>query len=321
MKKSIFMICICVLLSLAANAQFDPNVFYNLSPQYQPTKSLDVINDGKNFNQVWLDKTQKVTGQAWKITPVAGQPGYYRLSPQYQPTKSLDVVNDGKNFNKVWLDKTQNVSGQYWKITPVAGQAGFYNLTPLYQPTKSLDVINDAKNFNQLHLAKTGAFTGQRWKITSLAPPAAPANPTTPGAVRFKNRYTANQWINIEKGAATADAVQPAFLSAQWKMVPVAGTKFVLLESIWKPGTFLNVEKGIVEATAIQSGAWSSHWLLEEVVETKAVGAPTYVRLKNRWKMDLKQPAEYLNTEKGKLECTAVPTTFQSANWLIEKTW
>jgi cell division protein YceG involved in septum cleavage len=312
MKKSFLTaLFVMALLAVNTNAQFDPNVFYNLSPQYQPTKSLDVVNDGKNFNKVWLDKTQNVSGQAWKITPVAGQPGFYRLSPLYQPTKSLDVVNDGKNFNQVWLEKTGNWTGQFWKITPVDGQPGFYRLSPQFQPTKSLDVVNDGKNFNQVWLEKTGSWTGQFWKITSLAP--------TP--VRFKNRYTANQWINIEKGAATADAVQPAFLSAQWNMIPVAGTKFVRLESAWKLGTFLNVEKGIVEATAIPESAWSGHWELEEVKETRAAGAPIYYRLKNRWKMDLGKPAEYLNTEKGKLECTAVSLSFQSANWLIEKNW
>ena len=95
-------------------SQFDANARYTLSPNFQPTKSLDVINDGKN-NRVWLDKTQNVTGQFWKITPVKGMPGYFRLSPNFQSTKSLDVINDGEN-NRVWLDKTQNVTGQYWKI-------------------------------------------------------------------------------------------------------------------------------------------------------------------------------------------------------------
>lgn len=136
------------------------------------------------------------------------------------------------------------------------------------------------------------------------------------GAVRFKNRYTANQWINIEKGAIAADAVQPAFLSAQWNLVPVAGTKFYRLESVWKAGVVIHIEKGTLEATPMQAGAFSAQWELEEVQETRAAGAPTYYRLKNRWKPEL-----YLNTEKGKLECTAVPLAFQSANWLVERTW
>jgi hypothetical protein len=119
MKHSFFILTAFMLfLGHQGFAQFDPNAWYKLSPKYQPTKSLDVVNDGKNYNQVWLDKTQQVTGQSWKITPINGQPGYYRLSPQYQPTKSLDVINDGKNYNKVWLDKTQQVTGQSWKITP-----------------------------------------------------------------------------------------------------------------------------------------------------------------------------------------------------------
>lgn len=136
------------------------------------------------------------------------------------------------------------------------------------------------------------------------------------GAVRFKNRYTDNQWINIEKGAIAADAVQPAFLSAQWKLVPVAGTKFYRLESAWKAGVVIHIEKGKLEATPMQAGAWSAQWELEEVEEEREEGDPVYYRLKNRWKPEL-----YLNTEKGKLECTAVPLAFQSANWQLERTW
>jgi hypothetical protein len=318
MKTSFFLTLLAsTLLMVSANAQFDPNVFYNLSSQYQPSKSLDVINDGKNFNQVWLDKSQMVSGQAWKITPIPGQDGFYRLSSMYQPEKSLDVVNDGKNFNQVWLDKSQMVSGQAWKITPIPGQDGFYRLSSMYQPEKSLDVVNDGKNFNQVWLDKSQMVSGQAWKITPFTPPA----PAPAAIVRFKNRYTENQWINIEKGAATADAVGQGFLSAQWKIIPVAGTKFVRLESVWKPSTFLNIENGIVESTAIDENAWSAQWELEEVQETQAEGAPIYYRLKNRWKMDLGEPAECLHTEKGKLECTAVPFSFLSADWLMEKTW
>ena len=114
--KRYFLIPIAVVLFLSQEvfAQFDVNARYKLSPNFQPTKSLDVINDGKN-NTVWLDKTQNVTGQFWKIAPVEGKQGYFRLSSYFQPTKSLDVINDGKN-NTVWLDKTQNVTGQFWKI-------------------------------------------------------------------------------------------------------------------------------------------------------------------------------------------------------------
>jgi hypothetical protein len=114
--KHYFLILIALMLFLSQEvfAQLDENARYTLSPNFQPTKSLDVINDGEN-NTVWLDKTQNVTGQLWKITPVEGMQGYFSLSPDFQPTKSLDVINDGEN-NRVWLDKTQNVTGQFWKI-------------------------------------------------------------------------------------------------------------------------------------------------------------------------------------------------------------
>ena len=66
--KHYFLILIALMLFLSQEvfAQLDENARYTLSPNFQPTKSLDVINDGEN-NRVWLDKTQNVTGQFWKI--------------------------------------------------------------------------------------------------------------------------------------------------------------------------------------------------------------------------------------------------------------
>jgi predicted neuraminidase len=197
MKFLYLVTCTIVVLGFKANAQsatpaFDPNTWYNLSPLYQPTKSLDVINDGKNFNQVWLDKTQPASGQFWKITPVNGQPGYFRLTPQYQPAKSLDVINDGRNYNQTWLDRSQDVSGQYWEITSIAGQPGYFRLSPMFQPTKSLDVMNDGKNYNQVWLDNTQNVSGQYWLITPKSVPAPGPKPTTPTPV-----FDQNSWYNL----------------------------------------------------------------------------------------------------------------------------
>ncbi|OYU46681.1 MAG: hypothetical protein CFE44_00910 [Burkholderiales bacterium PBB4] len=94
---------------------FDGKAFYRLTTEWQgDSKSLDIVNDGKN-NQPTLAKTEDVSGQLWKITPIAG--GFYRLTTQWLGDgKSLDIVNDGKN-NQPVLAKTESVSGQSWKIT------------------------------------------------------------------------------------------------------------------------------------------------------------------------------------------------------------
>ncbi len=140
-------------------------------------------------------------------------------------------------------------------------------------------------------------------------------------AVRFKNRYTANQYIGISGGpegvAAAFNPSSPAGVDVQWRMIPIAGTKYFRLMCVWgMTQRSLNIEKGALEASVVPEGFFSGHWELEEVVETRAAGAPVYYRLKNRWK-----PEIYLNTEGGKLQATAVPLAFQSANWLVERTW
>jgi len=91
--------------------------YYRLTTEWQPGKSLDVVNDGKN-NKLALAKTAMVSGQYWKISPLGE--GYYRLTTQWQGDgKSLDIVNDGKNNNQLILASTDNVTGQMWKITKV----------------------------------------------------------------------------------------------------------------------------------------------------------------------------------------------------------
>lgn len=131
------------------------------------------------------------------------------------------------------------------------------------------------------------------------------------GAVRFKNRWRADQYINVEGGPVTASPVQPAFLSAQWELIPVAGTKFFQLKSVWNADQFLNIEKGPLEASNVPAGFHSGHWELETVT-----GAESFVRIKSRWK-----PEVYLNVENGKLEASVVPLAFHSANWTLERTW
>jgi ricin-type beta-trefoil lectin protein len=98
---------------------FDAKSYYRLTTKWRGDgKSLDVVNDGKNNNQLILARTGKFSGQFWKITPVGG--GYYRLTTEWQGSgKSLDVVNDRKNNNQPILADTGNYFGQFWKISKV----------------------------------------------------------------------------------------------------------------------------------------------------------------------------------------------------------
>ncbi|CAF1013861.1 unnamed protein product [Rotaria sordida] len=147
--------------------EFDSTSYYRLTTQWQGNnKSLDVVNDGKNNNQLILATTGNYSGQYWKITPTDN--GFYRLTTQWQgDKKSLDIVNDGKNNNQLILATTGNYSGQSWKITPTGN--GFYRLTTQWQgDDKSFSVVKDGKNNNQLILAKTSDCQEQYWKITKV---------------------------------------------------------------------------------------------------------------------------------------------------------
>ncbi|CAF1075911.1 unnamed protein product, partial [Didymodactylos carnosus] len=146
-----------------AKRRFDANCYYRLTTRWQgDDKSLDIVNDGKNNNQLILGNTGNYSGQHWKITSVGD--GYYRLSTEWQGDgKCLDIVNDTEK-NKLILANTDNHSGQYWRITLL--ENSYYRLTSKLQGyDQSLDVVNDGEK-NKLTLHKTGNYSGQYWKIT-----------------------------------------------------------------------------------------------------------------------------------------------------------
>jgi hypothetical protein len=156
-------------------------------------KSIDVVNDGKNNNQLMLTKSGAFSGQYWKITPftpVNNAPvipavpiidtttavpvfknlASYRITNLWTATngKSLDVVNDGKK-DKVQLAGSGPYTGQYWTLTPFPGFPGYYRLTNLFLGSdRSLDIVNDGTNNNKITFGNTGMKSGQAWKITKM---------------------------------------------------------------------------------------------------------------------------------------------------------
>jgi hypothetical protein len=97
---------------------FDHDFYYYLSTKFEGDgRVLDILNDGKNNNQIILAKTGDYSGQLWKITP--NDKGYYRLTTQWRGDQySLDVYNDkGTKSKSLVLAPSGEFSGQYWKIT------------------------------------------------------------------------------------------------------------------------------------------------------------------------------------------------------------
>ncbi|HRH40477.1 MAG TPA: hypothetical protein PKY82_02445 [Pyrinomonadaceae bacterium] len=221
------------LFSQSVSAQTFDNGYYRLTTQWQGEgKSLDVINDGEN-NKLQLAKTNNVTGQFWKITPIGN--GYYRLTTQWLgENKSLDVINDGVN-NKLQLAATTNASGQFWKIEAVGN--GYFRLTTKWLGSnKSLDIINDGSN-NKLQLADSANVSGQYWKIVSLSSDTLTTNTiSNTSSKNFKPLYLQGFKIMIEKGREeTTEAKEAlAILSEKLKELPnlIKPAQFNVLKKI-----------------------------------------------------------------------------------------
>lgn len=165
----LFVVLLCGLFCRppAYGQTFDPNKTYKITNKWQSGKSLDVLNDGKDKDIVWLAKTSSVTGQAWHIKSLGG--GYFRLATEWQgPGKSLDIrhvpLADGM---MPFLGKTkEDAPGQAWKITREEG--GYYRLTNKSKgDDQALDVMNDGDN-DAAWLRKKANALGQYWKITLI---------------------------------------------------------------------------------------------------------------------------------------------------------
>ena len=167
--KALFILGI-LSFSMSFAQNFNENIYYRLTTQWQgENKSLDVV-DNKSLNKLALAKTGNYSGQAWKIKSLGNV--FFRLTSQFKGEgKSIDISNDpsvSRNGDiKPILAPSGNYSGQFWKITSLGN--GFYRMTTQFKGTGlSLDVINDGRN-NELAMKKTGNLTGQYWKIVPFS--------------------------------------------------------------------------------------------------------------------------------------------------------
>jgi len=309
-----------VPLVKTANAPFHVNLTLNslYAGRMKPEFGGFLTLDGLAGNDVLIagDKKMRMTGGAgndtYYITAGTGHDVIgFEANDKIIIASSLGITqaqinNPELKFRETGMKFTGTNTAEY-KLSIGTFSMSVWNST---MPSKTNITVGNLDGSASTPVAASPAQPAP----STNQPVTTSSNSFSNAVVRFKNRYTANQWINIEGGPVAAGNVPAAFISAQWRVVPVAGTKFVRLQNVWKPTLFLNIEKGPIEASAVPDAFLSGHWELEEVIENKAAGAPTHYRLKSRWK-----PEIYLNTEKGKLEASAVPTSFQSANWIIER--
>lgn len=148
-----------------AQAQFDPEVYYELSTEFRgPNMKLDVINGGAKDKLTRLTAGQFI-GHGWQL----GKPysdGYFKIGNRFNGNGfCLDVGNGGAIDNQPQIRRCGDFTGQLWKVTAFGPYYQFK--TKFRGDTFCLDIFSDGLNVNQPHLAPcdTG-LSGQRWKVT-----------------------------------------------------------------------------------------------------------------------------------------------------------
>lgn len=117
----------------------EANGYYRLINKNHPTKSLDVINDGKLNYNLWLAPSGNYSGQYWNITKNVD--GSFRLTSIWQSAKSLDVLNAGKK-DELIINASGQYSGQYWDLSPAVQTLIAPAPPPSTAPSLSINLNN-----------------------------------------------------------------------------------------------------------------------------------------------------------------------------------
>jgi hypothetical protein len=81
----------------------------------------------------------------------------------------------------------------------------------------------------------------------------------------IRNRWKANQYLNIESGGLQSTPIGPGWLSARWVLEPVNGSNVYRIRNVWQPNKCLNIESGALLASPIEPGWWSAWWVFDHV--------------------------------------------------------
>ena len=176
------------LASQAWRISTNPNGTYRITCLWLGTdKALDVLQASAETNELFMNATEKVNPQMWKLiklpkpmeqgvapAPVPVIPdfpvtfsvdttSFYRLSTQWLGEgKSLGVVS-GSDQQLQLMEKQEDQS-QLWKLRLAPN--GYYQLVNMKYPGKCLDIINDSKANNKLTLTSINNYSGQYWKLS-----------------------------------------------------------------------------------------------------------------------------------------------------------
>ncbi len=138
--------------------------YYRLSTEFRGAEmSLDVFNGGPKNDMTHLEKSQEVSGQYWKFSPLSD--GSYHLMTMFRgPAMCLDVFNGGNNDNQPHLARCAIVSGQFWNIRAEGARV---RLTTKFRgEDMCLDIFNGGPNDNQPHLTHCANVASQRWLLS-----------------------------------------------------------------------------------------------------------------------------------------------------------
>lgn len=133
-------------------------------------------------------------------------------------------------------------------------------------------------------------------------PPAA--NNDQPGFVKLKNVWQGT-YLNTEKEDVLCSQIDDGWWSAQWQLLPVSGTDYVVIQNRWKQICISTERPGAMYSANTKSVA--SLWKVEHLPGTDAV------RFRNVGN------GAYLNIEKGFLQSTPIWDDALSARWLLER--
>ena len=170
--------------------------------------SLDVVNEGANSSRVTLARSNKLSGQYWKITK--NLDGTFRIRSLWQGVeKSLDFVKDGDKMNELILLPTDaNANNQKWilKGTPKPKPAILVPLQPepiinqtlvdtssVYRLTcqfrgegLAMEAVSTDKGIRPM-LKAVRASQAQLWKLVLNAQ----------GMYRLVNQHFTNQSVDV----------------------------------------------------------------------------------------------------------------------------
>jgi len=72
-----------------------------------------------------------------------------------------------------------------------------------------------------------------------------------------------NAFINIQTGVINCSAIQSGWFSAQWQIIPVPGSNYVIIKNRWK-GNFIGTERGYITMAPVEQSP-GTMWRMEPV--------------------------------------------------------